>query len=496
MNLPEPSSTLSVLIGMWACCMGPMPLEAGEGERPNVLFIAVDDLTSAIGCYGDPVAQTPHLDQLAAQGVRFAHACCQVPLCNPSRASLLTGLRPDQIRVYDLDRHFREERPEVVTLPQLFKEQGWLSARVGKLYHYNVPTGIGTNGLDDPPSWDQVVNPKGRDVAEESLITNAEPKRAISATLSWLAAGGRDEEQTDGLVASEAIRLLREHREEPFFLGVGFFRPHSPYVAPQKYFDLYPMERITLPEAPLDDRGDIPVAAFAHNNPVPNYGLPIPRVLQAKQAYYACVSFVDAQIGRVLAALDELGLAGNTVVIFWSDHGYHLGEHQGIWQKRCLFEESATAPLIVRAPGMTGNGRPCRRVVEFVDLYPTLADLCGVTVPSSMPLTGRSLRPLLENPAADWDSAGITQVLRPADSRLPEPVMGRSVRTERWRYTEWNEGRDGLELYDHAADPHEFHNRAVQPDAEALAVMRQLRLKFTGKAEGGAPSSPVNPLRL
>ena len=341
-----------------------------------------------------------------------------------------------------------------------------------------------------------MVNPKGRDVAEEPLITNAEPKRAISATLSWLAAAGRDEEQTDGLVASEAIRLLREHREEPFFLGVGFFRPHSPYVAPRKYFDLHPMDRITLPEAPPDDRGDIPVAAFAHNNPVPNYGLPIPRVLQAKQAYYACVSFVDAQIGRVLAALDELGLAGNTVVVFWSDHGYHLGEHQGIWQKRCLFEESATAPLIVRAPGMTGNGRTCRRVVEFVDLYPTVADLCGVTVPSSMPLTGRSLRPLLENPSADWDSAGITQVLRPADSRFPGQVMGRSVRTERWRYTEWNEGRDGLELYDHAADPHEFHNRAVQPDAEALAVMRQLRLKFTGKAGGGPPSSPVNPLRL
>ncbi len=473
-----------------------LPAADAPAPKKNVLFIAVDDLASSLGCYGDPVAVTPHIDALAGRGVRFDRAYNQLPLCNPSRASILTGLRPDQIRVYDLDRHFRDEVPDAVTLPQLFKNQGWFSARVGKLYHYDVPAGIGTDGLDDPPSWQRVINPKGRDVAEESLIFNAEPHRKISAALSWLAADGADGEQTDGMITTEAIRLMAEKKDEPFFLGVGFFRPHTPFVAPKAYYDLYPIEKITIPEAPADDREDIPTAAFAHNNPVPHYGLPIETCLEAKQAYYACVSFVDAQVGRLMAALDELGLAENTIVVFWSDHGYHLGEHRGIWQKRCLFEESAAAPFIIFAPGLAGNGTASPRVVEFVDLYPTLADLCGIELPAGMPLTGKSLRPLLENPVADWDGQAVTQVLRPADDRLPAQVMGRSIRTERWRYTEWNEGEAGVELYDHDNDPHEFTNLAIDPDADAREVIARLRPLLAAKAEGRPPRSPVNPDRL
>lgn len=470
---------------LWLACLGAAAAPAApEPARPtNVLLIAVDDLSTALGCYGHPVARTPHLDRLAATGVRFDRAYCQLPLCNPSRASLLTGLRPDATRVYDLARHFREERPGVVTLPQLFRNAGWFTARVGKIFHYGVPGQIGTNGLDDAPSWETVVNPKGRDVAEQKRIINPTPGKPVSRALSWLAADGADEEQTDGMIATEAVRLLEENRGRPFFLAVGFFRPHTPYVAPRKYFELYPPGSVALPAAPSDDRADIPAAAFAHNNPDPHYGLPEATCREALRAYLACVSFVDAQIGRVFTALDRLGLAGHTVVALWSDHGYHLGEHGGMWQKRSLFEEAARAPLLIRAPGFAGNGRAAAGIVEFVDIYPTLADLAGLAAPAG--LAGRSLRPLLENPGRPWDGAAFTQILRPGDGR---PFTGRSIRTERWRYTEWDEGRLGTELYDHAADPHEWRNLAADPAHRA--EIYALRARLSAKIEGTPPSTP------
>ena len=464
-------------------------------ERPNVLFIAVDDLTDTLGCYGDAVAKTPHIDRLAASGVMFRRAYNQLPLCNPTRASIMTGKRPDEIKVYDLDRHFRDTFPDIVTLPQAFMERGWLSARVGKIYHYNVPASIGTNGHDDPASWQQVFNPKGRDKAEEHLIFNAEPHRKISAALSWLAADGADEEQTDGMIASEAIRYMETHCDKPFFLGVGFFRPHTPYVAPKKYFDLYPLDDIRLPYTPAGDREDIPVAAFAHNCPVPNYGLDELTLRKAVQAYYACVSFVDAQVGRMLQAVERLGLSKKTIVVFWSDHGYHLGEHDGIWQKRTLFEKSAKSPLIIHAPGFQGNGIDCQRVVEFVDIYPTLVDLAELPAPDG--LSGRSLVPLLENPLLDWDGDAVTQVLRPADDRLSEAVMGVSIRTERWRYSEWGQnGKFGVELYDYHTDPGEFDNLAVDPSPKLQELIRGLRQRMLRKASNVTPSTPFNPARL
>lgn len=462
--------------------------------KPNVLFIAADDLANSLGCYGDPVAKTPHIDRLAASGVRFDRAYNQLPLCNPARASVMTGLRPDTIKVYDLDRHFRDEVPDVVTLSQRFMRDGYFAGRVGKIYHYNVPASIGTDGFDDPPSWQQTINPKGRDKTDEHLIFNAEPHRQISAALSWLAAEGEDDEQTDGMIATEAIKLMEQKKDAPFFIAAGFFRPHTPFVAPKKYFDLYPLEEMRLPYAPEGDRDDIPVAGFAHNNPVPNYNLDELTCRQALQAYYACVSFVDAQVGRLLDALDRLELADNTIVVFWSDHGYHLGEHNGIWQKRTLFEQGARAPLIVRNPCSSGNGQACRRIVEFVDIYPTLTDLTGLSGPDG--LEGRSLAPLLENPLAVWNGEAITQILRPADDRLPEPVMGCSIRTERWRFTEWAEGASGVELYDHASDPMEFQNLAIDPDDDAKAVIEQLRPRLRAKASGRIPATPFNQTRL
>jgi uncharacterized sulfatase len=463
-------------------------------DRPNVLFIAADDLNTALGCYGSVIAKTPHLDRLAVSGVCFERAYHQIPLCNPARASVMTGLRPDRTGVYDLSRHFRETLPEVVTLPQRFAEAGYFTARVGKIFHYDVPADIGTDGFDDAPSWQLTVNPKGRDKDEEALVFNAEPHRKISASLSWHAADGTDEEQTDGLIATEAIRLMKKHRDGPFFLGVGFFRPHTPYVAPKHWFDLHPLESMRLPYAPDDDRADLPAASFAHNNPVPGYGLDEETLRRALQAYHACVSFVDAQVGRLLAALDEFGLADNTIVVFWSDHGYHLGEHGGIWQKRTLFEEATRAPLLLRVPGMPGNGVPCRRVVEFVDVYPTLLAAAGLAVPQD--LDGRSLVPLLRDPLTDWEGGAVSQILRPVDERLPGPVMGRSVRTERWRFTEWNGGAAGMELYDHAADPQEFENLAIDPSPETMRIIGELRAAFGNRAAATVPATPYDPARL
>ncbi len=480
---------LLILLWLISVCCTARDAAAQTDRKLNVVFIAIDDLSNALGCYGDEVAVTPHMDELAKRGVLFDRAYCQLPLCNPSRASVMTGRRPDEIRVYDLDRHFRDEKPDLVTLSQLFGQHGWSTARVGKIYHYNVPKGIGTNGLDDAPSWQTVINPKGRDTLEEDKITNAEPHRPISAALSWLRAEGRDNEQTDGMIVDRAIGLMQENQSKPFFLAVGFFRPHTPYVAPKAYFDHYPMSKIKFPFAPENDRDDIPSAAFAHNCPIPNYGLPESTCLTAKQAYYACISFVDAQIGRLLAALDRLELSDRTIVVVWSDHGYHLGEHQGIWQKRCLFEESARAPLMIYAPDARGNGTVCRRMVEFVDIYPTVASLAGLPLPED--LAGRSLEPLLQDPKRSWDAAAFTQVLRPGNG---SPVMGRSVRTQRWRYTEWDRGRAGRELYDHQNDPHEFKNLAADP--KHAATIEALRRQFTGKIEGTVPTTPFNPKRL
>ncbi|TWT70866.1 sulfatase [Crateriforma conspicua] len=470
-----------------------------DAETPkSVLMIAVDDLGAAIRCYGDPVAVTPNIDRLASRGVKFDRAYNQLPLCNPSRASVMTGLRPDAIKVYDLARHFREELPGVVTLPQAFQKAGYQTRRVGKIFHYAVPAAIGTDGFDDPVSWDQVVNPKGRDKREEHLVFNAEPHRKISASLSWLAADGTDEEQTDGMVATQAIQWLEDVPKRPQFIAAGFFRPHTPYIAPKKYFDLYPLQTIRLPWSPENDRDDIPTPAFAHNCPVPNYGLDSMTLRKAIQAYYATVSFVDAQVGRILDAVDAADLWDDLVIVFWSDHGYHLGEHDGVWQKRTLFEQGALTPLIMYSPEAKGNGASCDRIVEFVDIFPTCLQTAGVPLGDlAGRLHGRSLVPLLDQPLIeDWNGSAVTQVLRPADQRLATPVMGRSVRTRRYRYTEWNGGDSGVELYDHHSDPMEFHNLATQPDESVRRSVERLRELFGDRAIAYPPTSPFEPAAL
>ncbi len=459
------------------------PTFVAAADKMNVLYIASDDLCNRLATYGDPIVKSPNIDRLAAKGVRFDRAYCQFPLCNPSRASFLTGLRPDHTTVYNNSKHFREAVPEVQTLPQTFQKAFYHVGRVGKLYHYGVPTQIGTEGFDDRPSWQWTVNPRGRDKTDEAKITTLTPGQ-YGGTLSWMAAEGTDEEQTDGLIAAEVVGLLEKHLDRTFFIACGFFRPHTPYVAPKKWFELYPLEKCTPVELPSNYRDGLPEGAFGSAKKEQDAMTDRQR-REAIQAYYASISFMDAQVGKLLDALDRLKLTDKTIVVFHSDHGYHLSEH-GLWQKMSIWENSARVPLIIYDPRAKGNGKPCGRTVELVDLHATLADLCGIEAPKT---DGDSLRPLLDDPTAAWSHPAFTQVTRgtavstltpgspvpPVDKKAKKQTkgyQGRSVRTERYRYIEWDEGRAGLQLYDYETDPQEQKNLANDP-AHA-AVVKEL----------------------
>lgn len=447
--------------------------QAGRLVPPNVVVIMADDLNNDMGVYGHPLVNTPNLDRLATQSVRFDRAYNQFPLCNPSRVSLLTGLRPDTNRVHDLVTNFRTALPDVVTLPQMFKRNGYLTARVGKIYHYGNPGQIGTSGLDDPASWDVFVNPRGIDKDEETQLTNLTPARPLGSALAYYASPAPDEAHTDGKVAAEAIALLEQNRGRPFFIGVGFYRPHCPFIAPQKYFDLYPLDRIRPPLSMPGTPEPPPAAWFTTP---PHWGIGEDKQREAIRAYYASIAFLDANVGRVLDALDRLKLTDNTIVVFMSDHGYHLGE-RGQWMKQTLFERSARAPLLIAGPGVTAKGRASSRVVEFLDLYPTLAELSRVSPPPG--LQGRSLAPLLGNPEAQWDHPAFTQVRRGAAG---DQFTGYSVRSEKWRYTEWDDGKRGVELYNEIDDPDEMRNLAAEPKyRDTVSDMQRLLRGIQGR---------------
>ena len=443
----------------------------------NVLFIAVDDLNNDLGCYGHPLVESPHIDRLAARGVRFDRAYCQYPVCAPSRSSFLTGLYPDQTGVLRNQDQFRDHVPDVKTLPQWFREHGYFAARVGKLFHYGVPGQIGTDGEDDPVSWDEVVNPRGIDKDVEDEIHTLQPGR-FGGTLSWLRVESEDEEHTDGVGATEAIRLLETRHPDstgqPFFLAVGFYRPHTPFVAPSHYFDLYPTEQISLAPDPTEDRKDVPLAALADRPH--QLELSPERQREIIQAYYASISLMDAQVGRLLDALDRLGLTENTLVVFVSDHGYHLGRH-GLWQKGDLFEGSARVPLIIAEPRTSQPGAATDALVELVDLYPTLVDRAGLPMPPH--LQGKSLTPILDAPDHPGRDAALTEAWSRAgwvhDDLGGVPILGYSIRTPRYRYTEWASGRHGIELYDYQTDSLEQTNLAGTSElAETEAALKRL----------------------
>lgn len=479
---------------------GTPPAQAADPKRPNVLFIIADDLNNSLGCYDRPEMKTPNIDRLAARGVRFDRAFCAFSLCGPSRNSFLTGLYPNSTGILANAQIFRQTIPSQVSLPQAFRQQGYFAARIGKLYHYNVPASIGTNGHDDPGSWEVETNPAGVDrLDEEPLIYSLTPG-SFGGTLSWHASENPDEKHTDGMEAADAEWILErcaKHPERPFFLAVGFFRPHTPYVAPKAYFDLYPREQMPVVQGVAEDQKDIPKAALmSYKKEQDKLTDDLRR--EARQAYYASVSFMDAQAGKVLAALDRLGLRDNTIVVFTSDHGYHLGEH-GLWQKQSLFEESSRVPLIVAGPGVAKPGSVAATPVGLIDLYPTLAELCGVKTPAN--LQGQSLAPMLKDVTAKGRGWALTQVVRgggfkrfgasPSVGDNVHRFFGYSLRTDRWRYTEWDEGKEGHELYDHEADPKEITNLADDPSKAALVA--ELSAKLHEAVKGSFPADGKTP---
>ena len=451
--------------------LGLSALPSQAADKPNVLFILVDDLRPELGCYGAPV-QSPAIDKLAAAGVRFDRAYCQYPLCNPSRASLMTGRLPTANGVLDNRTDFRKRHPDLVTLPQLFKNQGYVTVRNGKVYH---------GGIDDPAAWSEgaeadqrkaaqrpagpvaVANPSG----QPTTVPTGNVTGQMKASDQRVILAGDGEGHGDFQTADAAIAALERLKGQPFFLTCGFNKPHAQPAAPQRFYDLHPVEKITLP----DDFGPFPkppagfpAAAIAASNTDLFWNREA-NAAEAKlmiQAYRASASWVDWNVGRVLAALDKNGLRENTIIVFWGDHGYHLGE-MGKWSKHgSLFDIGTRVPLIIAAPGVKGNGKPCARIVQTLDIYPTLAALCGLKAPAD--LDGRDLRPLLDDPAAPWEHPAFT-VAGKANN------LHRAVRDERWRYIEWSGPDGGAALLDEKADPRE-HTNLINDPAHAETIAR------------------------
>jgi iduronate 2-sulfatase len=470
---------------------------AAPSTPPNVLFIAVDDLNTRIACYGDPIVKTPNLDRLARRGIRFERAYCQFPVCNPSRMSLLLGRYPTTTETVDFARPALLER-DWVTLTEHFRAGGYQVDLRGKIYHFPEPApwSAGEEAvlaeqeahrkmIRDLTRWEPyrtLAPPTGRWV--ENLLTRSNVFRSVPDSDAETAESNAKEYEwtADVKNASQGIALLRQNAKsgKPFFLGIGFYKPHVPLVAPKRFFDMYAPETMPLPEdfAPTPTAPDnVPRYALRYNLDLFYEERPTPeRARAAIAAYYACITFMDEQLGRVLDELERLGLRDNTVIVLWGDHGWHLGE-KGMWAKGTLFEVSAHAPLIIVDPRKATAGQACARPVEFVDIYPTLVELCGLEKPPG--LEGASLAPLLDNPRLAWDRPAYTVVAR-------EDWLGRSVRTERWSFTEWDYGRRGVELYDLQSDPRESKNVALDPQnaAEIAGLKRLLR---QGPIAGDSP---------
>jgi len=447
--------TLLFLITIFGCDKK-VPTE--KNEKLNVLFLIADDLNCDLGSYNHPQVISPSIDKLASKGVLFENAHNQYPLCGPSRASFMTGMYSDQTKITGNNVLLRTTVPDVITMGQRFRQQGYKSVRIGKIYHYDNPSSIGTSSADDIYTWDYTINPYGRDKEEEYKI-NTLKERQYGGTLSWLAADGTDEEQTDGIGATEAIEQLEKFSKngQNFFLAVGMYRPHVPFVAPKKYFDMYDRDSMEILYSGSSDEylKTIPKPAalsvrWKKDQMILNDKSNLKLAQEIKEAYFATTTFMDAQIGRILKKLKRTGLDKNTIVVFTSDHGYHLSEH-GHWQKQTLFDNATRVPLIFSGPGIE-SGQRSNSPVEMIDIYPTLMELTGIEAPDHV--VGKSLTPIFENNNVNIRNSALTQWRN-----------GYSIKTERYRITKWGEnGELGYELYDHNNDKEELINLANDPN--------------------------------
>lgn len=467
----------TVLLSLLLILCPSFSLRSKAAQKPNVLFIAADDLRCDLACYGHPLVKTPHLDQLAARGVIFKHAYCQQALCNPSRASLMTGRRPDSLKIWDLPTHFREVKPEIVTLPQLFKQQGYFTQNIGKVFH-NWRQKI----QGDPASWSvpAVMHYATHGSDKPVLNENRELPMDFAKMSRNECRDVPDSAYFDGRIADLAVQALNEikKKQEPFFLAVGFWKPHLPFNPPKKYWDLYDDSPITVATNPNPPQ-NVPEVALHNGQELLRSvkgKLTKEEIIELRTGYLAGISYLDAQIGKVITELDRLGLRENTIIVFWSDHGFHLGEH-GLWCKTSNFENDAHVPLMISTPNMKQAGKSSNALVELLDMYSTLVDLCQLPAPNQ--LEGKSLVPLLSDPAKTVKPAAYTQHPRPAYYKGIPQSMGVSVRTPRYRYTEWRNFKTGKvearELYDHKIDPEENQNIADNPSDKA-AFQQALKL--------------------
>ena len=415
------------LMGIGAVFCGSQVVKAEPRQRPNVLFISVDDLRPALGCYGDPLAKTPHIDRFAGSGRPFLAAYCQQAVCGPSRTSLLTGRLPDNNRVWHNRQRFRLHEPDTVTLPQLFMNAGYRAESYGKVFS-------GNSQEEDPESWSApavLKAPGWRNYARQSASGDGKGTATEAADVD-------DEAYADGKLATLAIEALERLHEKPFFLAVGFFKPHLPFNAPQKYWDLH--DPAAFGTADTERTAGAAADAYPDHRELGGYAgmprderVPTDEARRLRQGYYACVSYVDAQVGRLLAALDRLGLADNTIVVLWGDHGYSLGEADH-WCKATNFERDTRVPLVIRMPGMPAPGEPTSALVEHVDIYPTLAELAGLEAPAE--IDGLSMGSILRDPSAPGRSFALSQYARPWKPQAPR-AMGYSLRSPTHRYTRW-----------------------------------------------------------
>ena len=466
---------------------------AAKPGKYNVLFIISDDLTyNALSCYGNKVCRTPNIDKLASSGVRFTRAYCQGTYCGPSRAAFMSGYYPHASGILGYESPRPRIGPDIVTWPQLFKNSGYYTARVSKLYHMGVPGGIeaGTDGSDDPLSWTEKFNCKGPEWKApgdgETLENNPDGKKpAVGGnTFVVVEADGDDLEHADGKAAAKAVELLKAHKNEHFWLGVGFVRPHVPFVAPKKYFPPYkPYSKLELPEKLKGDWDDIPRPGINYKTSR-NMKMDIRRQKKAVGGYYASVAFMDAMAGQVLDTLKKEGLADSTIVIFTSDHGYHLGEHD-FWAKVSLRDESSGVPLIIKVPGM--KPAVCNSLVELQDLYPTISRLCGLTPPSG--IQGKDITKMLSQPATE---------VREAVFSVAPMRRGFLMRTQKFAYIQYNENASkGIELFDMQKDPQQFTNQVKNPEYAAVVkrFRKMMQEKLKDIRDNDLPPAPAKKKR-